>query len=134
VNKTNKPTPQYPPDALTVEGGNPHLWDELVTANASVEINGTVDGFEVAQLYLGIPNGLIRQLRGFEKVFIASGKSVTVNFTLTRRDLSSWDVKYAAAVDSAGWDLYGLCWSIEPGLAVERYLHLLIDTLCKGDR
>jgi beta-glucosidase len=65
-----------------------------VTVNASVQINGTVDGFEVAQLYLGIPNGPIRQLRGFEKVFIASGKSVTVNFTLTRRDLSSWNVKY----------------------------------------
>jgi beta-glucosidase len=105
-----------------------------VTVNASVQINGTVDGFEVAQLYLGIPNGPIRQLRGFEKIFIASGKSVTVNFTLTRRDLSSWDVKYQQWALQNG-DLYGLCWSIEPGLAVERYLRLLlIDTLCKGDR
>jgi beta-glucosidase len=70
VNKTNKTTPQYPPDATTVEGGNERLWDGLVTVNAAVQNNGTVDGFEVAQLYLGIPNGPIRQLRGFEKVFI----------------------------------------------------------------
>jgi beta-glucosidase len=68
--QTNKTIPQYPPDATTGEGGNPRLWDGLVTVNATVQNNGTVDGFEVAQLYLGIPNGPIRQLRGFEMVFI----------------------------------------------------------------
>lgn len=73
----------------SVEGGDPRIWDELLTVKATVNITGSTDGLEVAQLYLGIRNGPIRQLRGFEQVFIASGKSVTVNFTPTRRDLRS---------------------------------------------
>ncbi|OQE28763.1 hypothetical protein PENSTE_c003G07226 [Penicillium steckii] len=90
--KLNKPTSQYPPSADIMEGGNPHLWDILMTVTAEVQNTGDMNGDEVAQLYLGIPGGPIRQLRGFEKVPIASGKSETVTFSLTRRDLSSWDV------------------------------------------
>lgn len=90
--KSGKSTSQYPPPADIVEGGNPRLWDELITVTAKVQNAGGVDGDEVAQLYLGIPGGPIRQLRGFEKVSIASGESKTVSFPLTRRDLSSWDV------------------------------------------
>lgn len=92
VRKTNQPTSQYPPSAAIVEGGNPHLWDELVTVTGTVKNTGSMDGLEVAQLYVGIPGGPIRQLRGFEKVLIARGKSVAVSFSLTRRDLSNWDV------------------------------------------
>ncbi|KAJ5116236.1 hypothetical protein N7456_000584 [Penicillium angulare] len=90
---TNVPTTQYPPKAKIVEGGNPHLWDDLVTVKATIKNTGSVDGYEVAQLYVGIPNGPVRQLRGFEKVSVDSGKSATVSFALTRRDLSSWDVE-----------------------------------------
>jgi beta-glucosidase len=92
LQKNNKPTSQYPPNAAIVEGGNPHLWDELITVTAQVENSGSVGGDEVAQLYLGIPGGPVRQLRGFDKVAIGSGKTATVTFQLTRRDLSSWDV------------------------------------------
>lgn len=92
LQKSNKPTSQYPPHADIMEGGNPHLWDKLVTVTVQVHNSGSVDGDEVAQLYLGIPGGPVRQLRGFEKVNIGSGKSKTVTFSLTRRDLSSWDV------------------------------------------
>lgn len=83
---------KYPPTADIVEGGNPHLWDTLVTVTAEIQNSGTVDGDEVAQLYLGIPGGPVRQLRGFQKPSIASGNSETVSFSLTRRDLSRWDV------------------------------------------
>ncbi|KAJ5889003.1 beta-glucosidase M [Penicillium taxi] len=93
LSKTKKTTTQYPPSATIVEGGNPHLWDDLVTVTAQVQNTGSVDGDEVVQLYIGIPGGPVRQLRGFEKVSVASGKSVTVEFSLTRRDLSSWDVE-----------------------------------------
>ncbi|KAJ5137143.1 hypothetical protein N7448_005697 [Penicillium atrosanguineum] len=92
LQKNKKPTSQYPPGAAIVEGGNPHLWDELITITAQVQNSGSVDGDEVAQLYLGIPGGPVRQLRGFEKVTIGTGKSETVTFQLTRRDLSNWDV------------------------------------------
>lgn len=90
--QSNSSGSKYPPAADIVGGGNPHLWDTLVTVTATVQNSGSVDGDEVAQLYIGIPNGPVRQLRGFEKISIPSGKSETVSFSLTRRDLSSWNV------------------------------------------
>ncbi|KAB8224285.1 glycosyl hydrolase family 3 N terminal domain-containing protein [Aspergillus novoparasiticus] len=88
--KSASPSP-YPAKAAIVPGGNPRLFDELVTVTATVKNTGSVDGKEVAQLYVGIPNGPVRQLRGFDKVLIKSGQSTTVSFSLTRRDLSTWD-------------------------------------------
>ncbi|KAJ5288727.1 putative beta-glucosidase M [Penicillium angulare] len=90
---TGVSTTQHPPSAKIAEGGNPHLWDELVIVKATVKNTGAVDGYEVAQLYVGIPNGPVRQLRGFGKIYVGAGKSETVSFSLTRRDLSSWDVE-----------------------------------------
>jgi beta-glucosidase len=87
-----KKSSQYPPKATIKQGGNPHLWDEIVTVSAEVKNCGGVAGAEVAQLYVGIPNGPVRQLRGFEKVSISAGNTARVQFALTRRDLSTWDV------------------------------------------
>jgi beta-glucosidase len=87
-----KKSPQYPPSATIQQGGNPHLWDEIVTVSAEVKNIGPLAGAEVAQLYVGIPNGPIRQLRGFEKVSVSSGETARVHFVLNRRDLSTWDV------------------------------------------
>ena len=48
----------------------------------------------MAQLYVGIPGAAaVRQLRGFEKVFLNATRTETVRFGLTRRDLSVWDVE-----------------------------------------
>lgn len=82
----------YPPNATTQQGGNPHLWDEMVTISVTITNTGSLDGDEVAQLYLGIPHRPVRQLRGFEKVRIHAGESAQVAFRLNRRDLSVWDV------------------------------------------
>ncbi|GKZ31987.1 hypothetical protein AbraIFM66950_001004 [Aspergillus brasiliensis] len=93
IEKTNETTSEYPPSAAIQEGGNPHLWDELVTVRAEVQNSGSVDGAEVAQLYVGIPNGPVRQLRGFDKVLLSAGETAQVNFSLNRRDLSTWNVE-----------------------------------------
>ncbi|KAJ5933611.1 Glycoside hydrolase superfamily [Penicillium verhagenii] len=91
ASKTSFSSSQYPAKAAIVPGGNPHLFDALATVTATVKNTGSVAGQEVAQLYVGIPNGPVRQLRGFEKILINPGKSATVSFSLTRRDLSTWD-------------------------------------------
>lgn len=80
------------PSKPIVEGGHEDLWDILVTVSADVRNTGSVAGAEVAQLYVGIPNGPVRQLRGFAKPLLEAGESSTVHFDLTRRDLSTWDV------------------------------------------
>ncbi|KAI9052184.1 hypothetical protein LZ554_003544 [Drepanopeziza brunnea f. sp. 'monogermtubi'] len=85
-----------PPTAAT-PGGNPALWDALYTVTVTLTNTGTVAGAEVPQLYLSFPATAPpgtppKQLRGFEKVFLAAGASARVGFTLMRRDLSYWDV------------------------------------------
>ncbi|CAK48253.1 CAZyme family GH3 [Aspergillus niger] len=93
IEKTNETTSEYPPSAAIQEGGNPRLWDDLVTVTAEVQNSGSVDGAEVAQLYVGIPNGPVRQLRGFDKVLLSAGETAQVSFSLNRRDLSTWNVE-----------------------------------------
>ncbi|ORY67003.1 glycoside hydrolase family 3 protein [Pseudomassariella vexata] len=88
---SNSSTAAYPTQPIAV-GGQKDLWDILATVTATVTNIGEITGAEVAQLYVGIPGGPARQLRGFEKATIQPGASVTVSFSLTRRDLSTWDV------------------------------------------
>lgn len=80
------------PSKPVVEGGHEDLWDNLFRVSAALTNTGPVAGAEVAQLYVGIPNGPVRQLRGFAKPVIEPGESAVVEFELTRRDLSTWDV------------------------------------------
>ncbi|KAI0129136.1 glycoside hydrolase superfamily [Xylariales sp. AK1849] len=84
-------------------GGPEDLWDEVVTVSTSVSNTGSLDGAEVAQLYVTFPDEAeqpIRVLRGFEKVAATVGESADVTFTLRKRDLSYWDTtaqKWAVA-------------------------------------
>ncbi|KAK5636910.1 hypothetical protein RRF57_012622 [Xylaria bambusicola] len=79
------------------EGGNPDLWETYVKVSVNITNTGSQKGQAVAQLYLSYPNSSdidfpIKVLRGFDKPLIEEGKSQTVTFNLTRRDLSYWDV------------------------------------------
>lgn len=76
------------------EGGQVDLWDVIANVSVNVTNTGAVDGKEVAQLYVGVPgeNEPVRQLRGFEKSTINAGDTACVQFGLTRKDLSVWDV------------------------------------------
>ncbi|RYO99737.1 hypothetical protein DL764_006725 [Monosporascus ibericus] len=84
---------EYPTGAVR-EGGPADLWDVLAAVRADVTNTGDAAGAEVAQLYVGIPGSGVpaRQLRGFAKPFLNVSASATVDFELTRRDLSVWDV------------------------------------------
>ncbi|KAH7090521.1 glycoside hydrolase superfamily [Paraphoma chrysanthemicola] len=100
-------------DAGGGPGGNPDLYTTLLTVACSVANVGPVDGSTVVQLYISLPQGYkdhetgepvdfpVRVLRGFEKVHVeakkqehgAGGDRKSVEFEVTRRDLSYWDVK-----------------------------------------
>ncbi|KAF4977674.1 hypothetical protein FZEAL_5839 [Fusarium zealandicum] len=99
-------TEQRPSPAGGEEGGNPHLWETVVTVSVVVTNSGPVDGKAVPQLYLSYPETSkvdhpVRVLRGFDKVFLKKGESKTVKFELNRRDLSYWDV------DEQNWRVTG---------------------------
>jgi beta-glucosidase len=96
---------QPPSPAGGEEGGNPDLWEVYVTVSADIKNTGARKGKVVPQLYLSYPEQQgqqsgsattdfpIRVLRGFEKVELEKGETQTVEFDLTRRDLSYWDVE-----------------------------------------
>jgi beta-glucosidase len=87
----------FPEDLPIQPGGNPALWESIYNVTVSVSNTGDVAGHAVPQLYVGLPSSApagtpIRQLRGFEKVYLEEGESQSVGFELQRRDLSYWDV------------------------------------------
>ncbi|WP_027379496.1 glycoside hydrolase family 3 N-terminal domain-containing protein [Chryseobacterium daeguense] len=67
------------------------------TLNVSVNVSntGNYDGEEVVQLYIRDLVGKVvrpvKELKGFQKVFIKKGESKTVNFTLTPENLKFYD-------------------------------------------
>jgi beta-glucosidase len=75
-------------------GGNPQLWDVLFTVSSTITNSGTVAGDEIPQLYvsLGGADDPKVVLRGFERLSIQPGTSVTFSADITRRDISNWDV------------------------------------------
>ncbi|OPB41313.1 GH3 beta-glucosidase [Trichoderma guizhouense] len=80
------------------EGGNPSLWEAHVTVSVELTNTGKLGGKAVPQLYLSYPASdtvefPVRVLRGFDKVFIEKGETKAVEFNITRRDLSYWDVE-----------------------------------------
>ncbi|PCD31408.1 hypothetical protein AU210_011062 [Fusarium oxysporum f. sp. radicis-cucumerinum] len=82
----------FPPPTPVTQGGSESLWDILAIIYVDVKNTGAVAASEVPQLYVGIPNAPAKQLRGFEKVPLQPEESKTASFSLTRRDLSIWDV------------------------------------------
>lgn len=79
---------------------------DSVTVEADITNVGGKDGEEVVQLYVSRPDSKfyrpLRQLRGFERVFIGKGRTRTVTFELNAQELAHWDAKTQA-------------WKIEPG-------------------
>ena len=64
------------------------------TVSVAVKNTGSFAGAEVVQLYIRAPqDGLhrpLRELKGFQKVFLQSGESRTVTFPLTERSFAVW--------------------------------------------
>lgn len=78
------------------------LWQAAAKVCVTIKNTGSVAAAEVAQLYLHIPGGPARVLRGFEKKFLQPGEEVEVTFELNRRDMSTWDVVKQAWVLQSG--------------------------------
>ncbi|KIM41998.1 glycoside hydrolase family 3 protein [Hebeloma cylindrosporum] len=80
------------------EGSSRALWlhRPAYQATFSVQNTGRVFGGEIPQLYLNFPSSSGEPpsvLRGFSNVELQPGQKRTVNITLSRYDLSIWDVE-----------------------------------------
>lgn len=71
--------------------------DGTLTVTAKVTNNSKVAGAEIVQLYLNDKQSSverpIKELKGFDKVFLQPGESKIVNIKLTKRDLSFWNIQ-----------------------------------------
>lgn len=67
-----------------------------VRVSATITNTGPVSGREVVQLYIGDPVSAVRrptrELKGFDKVSLAPGESVVIQFSLSSRDFAYYDV------------------------------------------
>jgi beta-glucosidase len=77
-----------------IPGGWRDLWTEAATVSIKVENVGQSLGFVVLQLYLAFPQDTtpsgtpLRVLRGFGKKFLERRTTKTIDFSLTRKDVS----------------------------------------------
>ena len=70
---------------------------ETLTVSVKVKNTGKRDGAEVVQLYISdtessLPRPL-KELKGFEKVYLKAGEEKTITFSLTKEDLSYFNDK-----------------------------------------
>ena len=76
------------------------IGDQQLTASIKLTNSGNYDGAEVVQLYIrdlvGSITRLVKELKGFKKVFLKAGESTMVDFTITPDDLKfyNYDLEY----------------------------------------
>lgn len=67
---------------------------EKLEVSATITNAGKVDGEEVVQLYIrdlvGSITRPVKELKGFQKIFLKAGEKKTVQFTLEDKDLAFW--------------------------------------------
>lgn len=70
--------------------------EERITVEFTVTNTSSVDGTEIAQLYIGQVKASVprpaKELKGFSKVALKAGESRVVRIRVTGRDLGFWDV------------------------------------------
>ncbi len=92
----------------TFEYGDLQLSSQEMNRDGSIEVSvdvtnsGNYDGKEVVQLYIrdlvGSVTRPVKELKGFQKVMIKKGETVTLSFTITVEDLKfyNYDLEYVA--------------------------------------
>lgn len=87
---------------------NLKLSDQVLTANGQLKVSvdvtnsGNYDGAEVVQLYIrdmvGSVTRPVKELKGFQKIFLKKGETRTVEFALTEKDLRFYnsDLKFVS--------------------------------------
>lgn len=63
----------------------------------TLENTGAMDGAEVAQLYIGMPNGKVfrpkKELKGFRKIFLKKGEKKRIRIAFDDKSFRFWNVK-----------------------------------------
>lgn len=92
---------------FSISGVKTSLKNGNIIVTASVKNTGRMAGAEVVQIYVGDDEASVKrpvkELKAYRKVFLKAGEQQQLTFTLTKKDLSFWDVNTHN-------------WKAEPGL------------------
>ena len=84
-------------------------FSDTLTASATVTNTGNYDGHEVVQLYIhdkvGSVTRPVKELKGFEKIYLKKGESKTVSFNLTVEDLKFYNSKIEFTVEPGEFEI-----------------------------
>jgi beta-glucosidase len=82
---------------------------ETLTASIQLSNTGAYDGAEVVQLYLrdlvGSSTRPVKELKGFQKVFLKKGESKTVSFSITPEDLKFYNYSLQHVWEAGDFDI-----------------------------
>ena len=82
---------------------------ETLTASVTVTNSGNYDGHEIVQLYIrdkvGSLTRPVKELKGFQKLFLKKGESKTVSFTISMEDLKFYNQKNEFVAESGDFDI-----------------------------
>lgn len=81
-----------------------------ITATVTLKNTGSRDGAEVVQLYtrdlVGSVTRPVKELKGFQKIFLKAGESKTVSFTIRLEDLMFYDSNYISKVEKGDFKVF----------------------------
>jgi len=84
--------------------------NEKLKVKVTVSNTGNKDGIETVQLYIRhIAASIIRpvkELKGFQRVFLKAGESKELTFTLTGKDLSFFDADGNARLEAGAFKVF----------------------------
>ena len=84
--------------------------NESLTATVQLKNTGNYDGAEVVQLYIkdgfGSPVRPVRELKGFQKIFLKKGESKQVTFTIKPDDLKFYNSELKFVSEPGDFEVY----------------------------
>ncbi|MBD0403898.1 glycoside hydrolase family 3 N-terminal domain-containing protein [Flammeovirga sp. EKP202] len=86
------------------------MTDEAITASIEVTNTGNYDGEEVVQMYIqdviGKSTRPLKELKGFEKVFIKKGETKKITFTIEKEALTYFRWDMSEGVEAGDFNVY----------------------------
>ena len=83
---------------------------DQLKASVTITNTGKHDGEETAQLYIrdliGSVTRPVKELKGFQKVFLKTGESKTITFTITPNDLKFYDINMKYTNEPGSYKLF----------------------------
>ncbi|MBC8047685.1 MAG: glycoside hydrolase family 3 C-terminal domain-containing protein, partial [Fimbriimonadaceae bacterium] len=83
---------------------------DLITITVTIKNTGTRDGEEIVQLYIhdivGSVTRPVKELKGFNKIFLKAGESKTASFTLHADDLAFYNSQMIKNAEAGMFDVF----------------------------